>query len=104
MTPIAEVQFREASAADVPSMARCRLTDPTDNGMADSRMAAYFACQHHPQQALPPRVGYVALHKDEVVGYIAGHCTMRNECSGEVQYLFVAPAYRRQGIGTSLLR
>jgi GNAT superfamily N-acetyltransferase len=104
MTSIAGIRFREAKTADVPAMARCRLADPTDNGIADPRMAAYFDGQHHPHQALPPRVGYVASHKDEVVGYIAGHCTTRNGCSGEVQYLFVAPAYRRRGIGTSLLR
>jgi GNAT superfamily N-acetyltransferase len=67
-------------------------------------MAAYFDRQHRPQQALPPRVGYVALNNDAVIGYIAGHPTTRHGCAGEVQYLFVAPAYRRRGIGTALLR
>ena len=104
MTLRANVHFREASSSDVPAMARCRLTDPTDNGAADPRMAAYFDAQHHPEQALPPRVGYVALHDAEIIGYIAGHRTTRNGCSGELQYLFVAPAHRRQGIGTALLR
>ena len=104
MTAIAGVRFRKAEAADAPAMARCRRTDPTDNGAADPRMAAYLDGQHHPQQALLARVGYVALHNDEIIGYIAGHRTTRNGCSGEVQYLFVAPAYRLHGIGTELLR
>lgn len=98
------VHFREATTSDVAAMVKCRLADPTDDGAADPRMLAYFDRQHHPQHALLSRVGYVALHDDTVVGYIAGHRTTRNGCSGEVQYLFVSPAYRRQGIATALLR
>jgi GNAT superfamily N-acetyltransferase len=43
------------------------------------------------------------LAGDAVVGYIAGHRTTRHHCAGEVQYLFVAPAYRRRGVATALL-
>ena len=100
---IAGIRFRETTTADVPAMELCRLADPID-GPADPRMAAYFDRQHHPQQALLPRVGYVALANDTVIGYIAGHRTTRHGCSGEVQYVFVAPAYRRRGIGTALLQ
>jgi GNAT superfamily N-acetyltransferase len=67
-------------------------------------MAAYFNGHHHPQQALLPRVGYVALVDDAVVGYVAGHLTTRHGCAGEVQYLFVTPAYRRRGVATALVR
>ena len=84
-------------------MTRCHLADPA-NPVADSRMAGYFAHQHHPQQALSARIGYVALINDAIVGYIAGHRTTRHGCAGEVQYLFVAPQYRRRGIATALLR
>jgi GNAT superfamily N-acetyltransferase len=79
------------------------MTDPAA-GPADRRMAAYFSGEHHPQQALLPCVGYVALVGDVVIGYIAGHRTTRHGCTGEVQYLFVAPAYRRRGVATALLR
>ena len=103
MTSIAGIEFREAITADAAAMAQCRLADPM-NGPADPRMAAYFDGRHHPQQALLPRVGYLALADGEVIGYIAGHKTTRHGCGGEVQYLFVAPAYRRRGIGTALLR
>lgn len=95
--------FRRATSADVDAMAECRLTDPVA-GPADPRMAAYFEGEHHPQQALPERVGYVALAVDRVVGYVAGHRTTRHGCGGELQYLFVAPADRRRGVATELLR
>ncbi len=70
----------------------------------DGRMAAYLEGYHHPQKALLPRVGYVAVADGTVVGYIAGHLTTRNACAAEVQYLFVSPDYRRNGIGTALLK
>ena len=94
--------IREASGDDVPAMARCRLGDPGVHP-ADPRMAAYLAGEHHPQQALPPRVAYVAEADGEVVGYIAGHATRRFDCDGEVQYLYVSPSWRRRGVGAQLL-
>ena len=103
MPPNGDIDFRVATSADVAAMAQCRLSDAAA-GAADSRMAAYFDGRHHPQQALPPRVGYAAFVADSIIGYIAGHLTTRHGCAGEVQYLFVAPAYRRRGIATALIR
>ena len=103
MTSIDNVQFREATSADVAAMVRCHLSDPV-NPSADSRMAAYFEGEHHPQKALLARVGYVALVNQEIIGYIAGHRTTRHGCAGEVQYLFVATSQRRRGIATALIR
>jgi GNAT superfamily N-acetyltransferase len=103
MASIAEIQFREASIADVPAMMKTHLAHPFTDA-ADSRMRAYFDCQHHPQRALLPRVGYVALANNTVVGYIAGHRTTRHDCAGEVQYLFVSREFRRRGIATQLIR
>lgn len=78
------VLYREATSVDAPAMAQGRLPDPVA-GPPDPRMAAYLDRQHHPQQALPPRVGYVAMANDAVIGYIAGHRTRRLDCDGEVQ-------------------
>jgi GNAT superfamily N-acetyltransferase len=103
MGSIDDIHLRPATSADVPAMDQCRSSD-SSAGPADPRMAAYFDGEHHPQQALLPRAGYIAMTGDEVIGYIAGHRTKRNGCDGEVQYLFVAPGYRRRGIGTALLR
>src|SRR5690349_12176280 len=100
MRPILEIQFREASAADVPAM----ITSHGATSAADSRIAAYLNRQHHPQQALLPRMAYVALHEKRVIAYVAGHRTARHGCEGEVQYLFVSPDFRRRGIATELLR
>ena len=97
------VIYRPASSADVGAMAACRAGDP-ENGPADERMAAYFAGESHPRHALPPRVGFVATVDDSVVGYIAGHLTRRYDCDGEVQFLYVAPAHRRGGVASELLR
>ncbi|MFL5557173.1 MAG: GNAT family N-acetyltransferase [Gemmatimonadaceae bacterium] len=98
-----EITYREAISADVPAMERCRDGD-TQAGPADARMAAYLDGKHHPQQALPPRTAFVALAGDDVVGYIAGHATERYGCAGEVQYLYVAPGYRRRRVAHNLLR
>ena len=103
MTSSDDIRFRIATGADVPAMAACRLSDSAA-GPADPRMAAYFDGTHHPQQALPPRVGYVALVREGIIGYIAGHLTTRHDYAGEVQYLFVAPEFRRRGVATALLR
>jgi len=39
-----------------------------------------------------------------VIAHVAGHLTERHGCDGELQYLFVAPAFRRMGIARELLR
>ena len=80
-----------------------RLADP-DAGHPDPRMAAYLRGEHHPTEALPPRIGCVAERAGRVVGYIAGHLTRRFDCDGELQYLFVSSAVRRQGVARELTR
>ena len=85
----------------MPAMAQCRMVD---GEAMDSRVAAYLEGRHHPQKAMLPRVAYAAFSGGDVIGYIAGHRTNRFGYDGEVQYLYVASAYRRQGIATSLLR
>lgn len=97
-----ELRYREATSADVPAMERCRAVD-SRAGPADERMAAYLDGHHHPQQALAPRTAFVALDGDNVAGYIAAHATTRHGCSGEVQYVYVAPGFRRHGVARRLL-
>ena len=84
-------------------MTRCRAAD-VEAGPADARMGAYLDGQHHPQRALAPRTALVAIEADDVVGYVAGHQTTRYDCDGELQYLYVAPAHRRRGVGAELVR
>lgn len=96
------VVYRHATVEDVVAMTQCRVEDAA-SGPADPRMGPYLDGRHHPRHALAPRAGYVAVERDRIVGYIAGHLTRRYDCDGEIQYLFVAPGCRRRGIGSELL-
>jgi hypothetical protein len=62
MVTIEGIHFRVADIADVAGMAACRAGDPA--GPADPRTRAYLEGEHHPQRALPPRRGFVALDGD----------------------------------------
>lgn len=83
-------------------MAELRVGD-SEVGPADPRMAAYLEGVHHPQQALEPRVAFLAEVRGAVAGYIAGHLTNRFGCDAEVQNLYVAPPLRRAGVAAALL-
>jgi ribosomal protein S18 acetylase RimI-like enzyme len=96
-----EIHIRSAAEADVSAMSECRVRDA---GAVDERMGAYFRGEHHPYEALMPRAGFVAEFRGSVVGYVAGHLTTRNGCNGELQYLFVSTTFRREHIGTNLVR
>jgi len=96
--------YREATSADVPEMARIRsLRQGTEEGW-QSRILAYMKGEHHPQEALPPRVLYVATDGGAIVGLIAGHLTQRFGCQGELQWIDVVPERRGAGPSVELLR
>jgi ribosomal protein S18 acetylase RimI-like enzyme len=96
------VQYREANPSDIPAMARLRI-EGEEGGAPEERMARYLAREHHPQQALAPRVIYAALEGDSLVGYIAGHLTRRYACDGELQWIYVVPKRRGSSVATELL-
>jgi GNAT superfamily N-acetyltransferase len=96
------IVFRQAVPADIPNVIASRAGHP-DVEPADPRMGAYLDGKHHPQQALQPRIIFICLEGDSVLGYIGGHLTRRFDCDGELQYLYVAPSHRRQGIAGELL-
>jgi len=95
------VRYRRAELADVP-----RLVGLPREGEAggDRRMLKYLAGEHHPQQALPPRVMWMATDGESPIGYVAGHLTRRFGCDGELQWIYVVPEYRRTQVGSTLLR
>ena len=85
-------------------MARIRAADPQTAEAWTARISAYLAGEHHPQHALLPRLSYVALDGDAVVGYIAGHLSRRYGCAGELQWINVTPEQRGTGVAGELLR
>lgn len=84
-------------------LAQLRRPDEA-GGASEDRMRRYLAGEHHPQLALAPRAMWVAVENALVVGYVAGHLTRRYGCDGELQWIYVSPAYRRAHIATELLR
>ena len=96
--------YREATSADIPEMARIRaLRQGTEEGW-QTRIFAYLKREHHPQEALPERILYVATEGGAIVGLIAGHLTHRFGCQGELQWIDVVPERRGKGVSVELLR
>jgi ribosomal protein S18 acetylase RimI-like enzyme len=98
------VNYREADPDDIPTLARIRTEGGEREAFERDRMARYLAREHHPRQALMPRVIYVALEGDVPVGFIAGHLTRRYACEGELQWISVIPEHRGSGVASDLLR
>jgi GNAT superfamily N-acetyltransferase len=97
------VLYRQAQKSDISHMARIWGLEKGEGGTSEERMTAYFDGQLHPQQALPPRVIFVACEGDAVIGYIAGHLTRRFACDGELEWLYVIPERRRTGVASGLM-
>src|SRR5262249_14757164 len=98
------MHYREAEKADVPAMARIRAAEWETEEYWQRRISGYLNCELHPQQALRPRVIYVALDGDSLVGFIAGHLTRRHACDGELEWITVIAERRRSGVASALLR
>jgi ribosomal protein S18 acetylase RimI-like enzyme len=98
------VMYRQARNSDIPAMAEIRAADWGDQEYWKSRIHQYLTHQLHPKEALPPRIAFVAIEQDGVVGLIAGHLTTRFSCDGELEWISVRPEYRRHGIGSHLIR
>lgn len=121
-----EVRCRLATVDDISELERMREPD-VEVGPADARMARYLLGEHHPRDALEERVIVLAEIEVEIevesaaesaaeiraevpakrrfqpIGYAGAHQTRRYGCDGELQYMYVAPGYRRIGVATRLL-
>jgi len=95
--------YRKAELSDIPGMARVRANDSGSEEYWRERIQLYLTGQLHPQRALAPRVGFVCVDGEQIVGLVAGHLTRRFGCDGELEWISVSPAYRGQRIGSSLL-
>ena len=97
------VIYRRADKSDIPAMARIGSEGEEGRASGD-RIGRYLEGLHHPQHALAPRVIYVAVEHESVVGYVAGHLTRRYGCDGELQWIYVAAEHRRRRVGSELVR
>lgn len=97
------VVYRHANESDIAAMAKLRAASWGDEEYWKQRIHGYMACEIHPQKALKPRVSYVAVEKEAVVGLIAGHLTRRYGCDGELEWIDVVAERRGSGIATDLL-
>ena len=98
-----DVLYRQASDTDIPAMAEIRSADWGTVEYWQDRIQRYLACELHPQHAKTPRVAFVAVHDQQVVGLIAGHLTRRFGCDGELEWISIHSQYRRHGVATMLL-
>jgi GNAT superfamily N-acetyltransferase len=98
------VHYRLANESDVPAMARIRAAEWETEEYWRVRISRYLNRELHPQQALMPRVSFVALEGDSLVGFIAGHLTRRYACDGELEWINVVPERRGSAVGSELLR
>ncbi len=85
-------------------MAAIRAADWGTEEYWKVRILEYLNHERHPGQALRPRVAFVCLEDNYVVGFIAGHLTRRLGCAGELQWISIRPQFRGRGIASELLR
>src|SRR5882672_941259 len=101
---MSSVTYRESEKNDIPSMAQIRAKEWETEEYWNRRISGYLDGKLHPQHALLPRVSYVALNGDSLVGFIAGHLTRRYDCDGELEWINVLPEVRGTGVASGLLR
>ena len=97
------MHYRQADKSDITGMALIRAAEWGTMEYWSLRISGYMHCELNPQQALVPRVLYVASDGDSIAGFIAGHLTRRYTCDGELQWINVSPSYRGSGIASTLL-
>jgi ribosomal protein S18 acetylase RimI-like enzyme len=97
------VEYKQAERSDIPAMARVRAAEWESEAYWNVRISRYLDCEHNPQEALMPRVIYVASEGGFLVGFIAGHLTRRHACDGELEWINVIPERRGSVIASELL-
>lgn len=97
------IVYRKVDESDIPAIARIRAAEWGDEEYRRTRISRYLDRELHPQHALMPRVMYVALEGDILVGFIAGHLTRRYACDGELEWINVIPASPGSEVSSELL-
>ena len=98
------ISYRKAISLDIPSLAKIRSGNPDIEKHWTDRISGYLNYTHNPQQALKPRIIYVATDYDKIVGFVAGHLTIRYDCEGELQWINIIEEYQKHGIASELVK
>jgi GNAT superfamily N-acetyltransferase len=98
------ILYRQASDKDFTELAKIRAIGSGSIEYWADRIGNYWRGLINPQQALPPRIIYVAAYNDHVVGFIAGHFTRRFNCEGELQWIDTIPEFQNRGIASHLIK
>lgn len=101
---IEQLLYRPATLRDVSAMAQLRSEHWGNAPDWEHTVSAYLSGEHHPRQALLPRIAIVAEEEDEIVGFIAGHLTRRHRCDGELQWINVPASQRGNAMASELLQ
>lgn len=84
-------------------MAAIRTAEWETEAYWQRRIGNYLRGELGAQHALPGNAAFVASLDANVVGFIAGHRTTRHGCQGELEWMDVVKAHRRQGIAGQLI-
>ena len=67
-------------------------------------ISGYIHGTHNPQGALQPRTIFITSHNNTIIGFIAGHLTLRYQCQRELEWIDIIEKYRRNGIASQLVK
>ena len=98
------VSFREALTTDIPELAEIRAKNWGSEEYWNHRISGYLEGTLNPQQALKPRIIYIAQVNNLIIGLIAGHLTQRLGCDGELEWIDIRKEFQRKGIASELIR
>ena len=98
------ILYRKALEKDFIQLAKIRAIGSGSVEYWEERIGNYWRGLVNPQQALPPRIIYMAACDDQVVGFIAGHLTRRFNCGGELQWIDTIPEFQNRGIASRLVK
>ena len=96
--------YRRARLTDIPAMAEIRAADWGTEKYWRERILQYMTHQLHPKEALRPRVSFVGVERERIVGLIAGHLTRRFGGDGKLEWISIREQYRGRGVAPELLR
>jgi GNAT superfamily N-acetyltransferase len=97
------IAIRAVEERDISAIAAIRARHWETPAFWEDRIGRYLKGEHSPREALGDRAVFVALDGETIVGFVAGHRTLRHACSGELQWIDVVEERQRQGIASLLL-